>query len=144
MTHTYRQLTGPELCTFFVKITGGYLNKARDVRMLHNFMQTQELGSSEMLCAMFDTQAKDIPSLLSSREIESVLNEDPYQSETRLVSYLAGKPMPSFAIAYFDLIDTGVVSAEIENYFQSVSEQLKEYLEEHLDKPASLRMAVRK
>jgi len=144
MTHTYRQLTSPELCTFFVKITGGYLNKARDVRMLHNFMQTQELGSSEMLCAMFDTQAKDIPSLLSSREIESVLNEDPYQSETRLVSYLAGKPMPSFAIAYFDLIDTGVVSAEIENYFQSVSEQLKEYLEEHLDKPASLRMAVRK
>lgn len=142
--HDYRHLTALELLSFFVKITGGYIHKGRDARMLSYFMDAHNLGPTQILVAMYDfklnSATKDIPTFLRHVDAETDLLEE----EAELVLYLTGSTdEPRFLLEYLDLRDTGAADAVMEQRFEQARAQLKEFVDDALERPATLGSRVR-
>lgn len=140
MTHNYRQLSAPELLTWFVKITDGYIMKGRDTRALAYCMDNRNLSPTQMLAGMIEfsqmPDTKDIPTFL--RVYDSWLEENVITAEATVVKYLTGQDLPPCYWRYMDLLDWDVGDALVESEFHVAKLEVERYLSDALDAPATI------
>ena len=133
--NSYRELTAPELVTWFAKLTASYINKGRDAHMLSQYMKTHGCTPTQVLLGIFEFRnsehTKDIPTFLRG---DWPLGEDLLMDEAELVLHLTGQPPPHFYIIYRDLIDLDMLDAGFERSFQDAKAQLQEWVDAALSK----------
>ena len=142
--HSYRELTAPELVTYFASL-GGRINKGRDAHMLSAFMKGRGATPTQLLLAMYDmsdipyeTYTKDIPTLLRSVMLAEIMEfEDLLTAEGYLVVRLTNGKRPLFLQKYEDLLDQDIPSAKNEAAFQEAKRELTEYCDNALSKSPS-------
>ena len=135
-SNSYRSLNALELVSWFLRLTGGYINKGRDAHMLSLYMKEHGVEPTQILLGIFEfrksSDTQDIPTFLRN---DWPLGNDLLQDEAELVLHLTAQPAPSFYIIYADLIDLDMLDASFENAFQKAKQELQEWVDEHLDKP---------
>jgi len=137
-TSSYRELTAPELVTWFARLTGGYISKGRDAHLLSQYMKTHVVAPTQVLLGIFEFRkgdyTKDIPTFLRG---DWPLGDDLLMDEAELVLHLTSQPPPHFYIIYCDLIDLDMLDADFEKAFQDAQRQLQAWVDEALNKSPS-------
>ena len=138
--NSYRELNAPELLTWFVKITGGYIIKGRDTRAIQYFMDNRALVPCQMLAGMIEfaemPDTKDIYTFM--RREDTWLEENVVAAEATVVKYLTKQEHPPCYWRYMDLLEWDVDDALVESNFRAAKLELEQYLGDVLSKPASL------
>src|SRR3990167_4107543 len=136
-TSSYRELTAPELVTWFARLTGGYISKGRDAHLLSQYMKTHVVAPTQVLLGIFEfrkgTHTKDISTFLRG---DWPLGDDLLMDEAELVLHLTQQPSPRFYITYCDLVDLDIPDATFEATFREAKEKLQAWVDEALSKPA--------
>ena len=143
MTHSWRELNAPELLSVFAQITGGYIMKGRDTRALQWFIDQRALAPTQMLAGMIEFKAmpdtKDIPQFLGAWP--HWLEEDRTEAEVTVALYLTNSDHhPPAYWRWRDLADWDIEDALVLSNFKIAKTELEQWLNDVLDKPASLRV----
>lgn len=130
---SYRQLTCPDLCAWFIALhPGAYIAKDRDAHLFRKFIDDMAVLPTQLLEGMlFEEECASVPSLL--RGVDNWLLEDVLMQEAELAIFLSAADPPPFYYDYADLRDTGIADAQQEAVWQRARAQLEKFTDDALN-----------